>query len=135
MMDSDADSTYSSLIALPDWLLLAMLEAADPRSHRGDPPVFPVIRRRQAPSWRSHEPRARGDDYCVPRGSPIGLFASSLRRVAARFARAGARRPFDGVAGSSTRRSRRDALYDAATQPSLLALRPQATRVGQLRVH
>jgi hypothetical protein len=43
MMDSNADSTYSSLIAMPDWLLLlAIVEAADSHSHRGDPPVFPV---------------------------------------------------------------------------------------------
>src|SRR6266487_2584550 len=76
MMDSDADSTYSSLIALPDWLLLAMVEAADARSHRGDPPVFPVIRRRQALP-RSHEPRARDDDHRVPRKGRVPRGARS----------------------------------------------------------
>jgi hypothetical protein len=42
-MDSIADRTYSSLIAMLDWLVLAMVEAADPRSHRGDPPDFAVV--------------------------------------------------------------------------------------------
>jgi hypothetical protein len=48
MMDSIADRTYSSLIALLDWLVLAMVEAADPRSHRGDPPDFAAHLRGQA---------------------------------------------------------------------------------------
>jgi hypothetical protein len=43
MMDSNADSTYSSLIAMLDWLVLAIVEAADPLSHRGDPPDFVVV--------------------------------------------------------------------------------------------
>jgi hypothetical protein len=43
MMDSIVDRTDSSLIAMLDWLLLAMVEAADPRSHRGDPLDFAVV--------------------------------------------------------------------------------------------
>src|SRR5215208_2837569 len=40
MTDSNLDRTWSSLIAMLDWLLSAIVEAADAHSHRGDPPAF-----------------------------------------------------------------------------------------------
>src|SRR4029453_2193385 len=91
MMDSDADSTYSSLIAKPDWLLLAMVEAADPRSHRGDPPVFcdsPVdeAKRASAPP----DPVAR--DRCSTPGLECHPQERREARIANRAAACGRRR-------------------------------------------
>src|SRR6266540_4103428 len=70
MMNSNADRTYSSLIAMRDWLVMAMVETADPRSHRGDPPVFPSHHGRASTRTRKEtctdqEPQSASDRGCT----------------------------------------------------------------------
>src|SRR5829696_5198572 len=48
LLDSNAGCTRSSLIAMHDWIGVAIVEAADPRSHRNDPLVFASSRIRCA---------------------------------------------------------------------------------------